>query len=118
MSMTDLKALGERAVRGARKLPAAPALWRGGLVMGWLCGEGGGGMVDVHHVVDAAEVMDAALDGLLEAFDLADVDVAEAEDFGAGACGRDRGGHGFGFGDVAADDAGVGAEVDEGPHLG
>ena len=27
MSMTDLKAFGERAVIGARKLPAAPALW-------------------------------------------------------------------------------------------
>ena len=26
MSMTDLKAFGERAVMGARKLPAAPAL--------------------------------------------------------------------------------------------
>ena len=48
----------------------------------------------------------------------ADVDVADAEDAGAGADFGNLFGGGLGLFDAAADDAGVGAEVDHGPGLG
>lgn len=68
--------------------------------------------------VDAAELLCAAVRGGLEEFWFAHVDGANADDLCAGPCRRDVCGHGLGFLDVAADDAGVRAEGDEGADLG
>lgn len=89
MSMTDLKALGERAVMGARKLPAAPALFirtreqrpfcksrpRSGLERKGR--DGGRGRIDRHHIVDSAQLFHARRYGLLETFDSPHVHAAE-----------------------------------------
>jgi len=55
---------------------------------------------------------------VLQALRIPHVDSAEAEDFGALSGGRYVFSHAFCFLDIAADDAGVGAEVDEGADLG
>lgn len=54
----------------------------------------------------------------MEAFDTAHVNGSDAEDFGAFASGGDVAGHSFGLFDVAADYAGVCAEMDHCSHLG
>ena len=121
MSMTDLKALGLSWFMGARKLPAAPALLRWGSVNnGYGRNEGTefGRFGGLHYEIDTSESFDAFLYGVLEAFDTAHVNGSETEDFGAFACGGDVAGHSFGFFDVAADYAGVGAEMDHCSYLG
>lgn len=78
MSMTVLKALAESPEIGAMKLPAAPALKKGG--GGLVRGDGGrrekkkgregGGESKVHYKVDSAELFDAAVGGGFEGVEL------------------------------------------------
>ena len=73
--------------------------------------------MNVHHVVNSSQLIHTPLHRFLKALVLPHVDVAQSKDFGAFACGGDVCGHRLGFGDIAADDAGVGAEVDESADL-
>ena len=94
-------------------------VWYGmGLVNIMVFERRGSGWGILHQEINTPEFIDAAVDGLLKGVDAADVDAAHANDFGAGAGGGDVFGDGGCFLFIAADDAGVGAEVDEGADLG
>ena len=74
--------------------------------------------VHVHYVVDPSELAHAALHRFLETFYPSYVDVSKPKNFRSVACGGNVFRHALGLGDIAADDTGVGAEVDEGADLG
>ena len=133
MSMTDLKALALSCEIGARKLPAAPQLRRCTSqyplffsLSSWVSA----GVFPVcrqsferertssHEEVNGAELLDAGVDRFLQALWAADVHGADADHFGPFPRRHDVLRHALGLGDVAADDAGVGAEVDHGADLG
>lgn len=79
-----------------------------------VCGRGR----DSHDEVEAPELLDASAHRCFEARHLAHVDGADAEDFRARSRRGDVAGHAFGLVDVAADDAGGGAEVNHCSDLG
>ena len=80
-----------------------------------VAGEGRVGCV--HEEINATQLCCTSLCGFVEGVDVAYVDGTDAKDFGTGA----GGGYVFGycvcFLDVAAYDASIGAEVDQGAHL-
>jgi hypothetical protein len=72
----------------------------------------------LHAEIYASELFDTRLDGFLQAGWASHVDRSDAKDLWAGTGGHERLGHGFGFLDVSADNAGIGAEMDHCSHLG
>jgi hypothetical protein len=71
-----------------------------------------------NHKVDGAQLGHAPRRRRLQLVHLPHVDAAETQHARPWPCCRDVGGHGLGFGDVAPQDAGVGAEVYKSAHLG
>jgi hypothetical protein len=73
---------------------------------------------DVHEEINGPKLFDTRIDGLLQTLWTADVDGANAEDFRTRARGHDVFGHAFRLFHVAADYAGICAQVDHGADLG
>ncbi len=71
-----------------------------------------------HAEINASELLHTHFHRLVQTLRTSDVDRANAQHLGAGASRHERPGHGLGLLDVATDDAGVGAEVDQGSDLG
>lgn len=100
----------------ARKFPAAPALNHCQQVVTTVtnllrkdC---------VHDKINTTQLLHATIHSGLETIKTAHIRRANTDDFRTWSRSRDTGGHLFGFFDVAADDACVGAEVDESADLG
>ena len=72
----------------------------------------------VHYEIYPSQLLGAFGGSFVQALGFPDVNGADTEDLRAGPRGGDVFGHGFCFFNVAADDAGVCAEVDEGADLG
>lgn len=116
ISITDLKALTESWLIDARKFPAAPALYDCQQVVTTVtnlpredC---------VHDKINATQLLHATIDSSLDTIETAHIRRANTDDFRTRSRSRDTDRHLFGFFDVAADNACVGAEVDECADLG
>ena len=120
MSMTDLKALALSWLMGARKLPAAPALFsfcQSYTTPGFRPVTSCRQEVDLHHIIYSPKFADTFFNRLLQAFHIPHVYCTDAEHSRTIARCGEVFGHGFGLLDVASYDAGVCAEVEEGSDL-
>lgn len=118
ISITVLKALTESWLIDARKFPAAPALYHRqkknpSSPFGVSFSED-----FVHDKINTTQLLHATINSSLQTIKTAHIRRANTDDFSARSRGRDTRGHLFGLFDVAADDACVGAEVDESADLG
>ena len=71
----------------------------------------------IHNIVDAPQLLDTAAGGIIEALYLSHIHGSDADHLGSRAGGRNVFGNLLGLLDIAADDACVGAEVDESADL-
>jgi hypothetical protein len=107
--MTDLKALTESCSMEARKLPAAPALSdtisieNGRLQSSYY--------INAHDEIDPSELLDTALNCLLQILELAHVHGTNPNHLGTGSGCRYVLGNALGLLYITANDAGVGTQV-------
>lgn len=136
MSITVLKAFGERPRIGARKLPAAPAL--GGLSAQIAASrnlmscfyisffdpesptskESYKEAVYSHTEIQAPQLFHTSVCSILQTLGIPHINSPDAQNLCSWACCGDVYGHRLCFLDIATDDAGISAEVDEGADLG
>jgi len=117
MSMTDLKAFGESWARGTRKLPAAPALKDNGVSVDASLGHTVGERENKHEKVNATEFFHAGVNCFLETLYAPNVNGPNANNSATLARGSNVLCHPLRLLDIAADDAGVGAQMNEGADL-
>jgi len=67
----------------------------------------GTGLMNIHDIVNTAQLIHASCHCCLQVCDTSNVHAADTDDFGARTNAGDFGCYSFGFGGVAADDAGV-----------
>jgi hypothetical protein len=113
MSITDLKALTDSWLIEARKLPAAPALDKGQRAKRCRPLEG----LLIHNKVNSAELLDATIHGILETFELAHINGADADDLGTWAGRGDVLSCFLGLLHISAYDACICAQMDESTNL-
>lgn len=80
--------------------------------------DGYGRQNGIHDEIDGAEFLSTAIRGSLQVIELANIDSANTNDLGAGSNGCHFFSNALGLLDIAADDAGIGAEVNQSTNLG
>lgn len=100
----------------ARKLPAAPALYKVQVSETVPTGTITAG--DIHNKVNRTKLLNTALGGSLKIIEFTNIDCANADYFGARSDGGHVSGSGFSLFNIATDDAGICAEVNQSAYLG
>lgn len=72
----------------------------------------------IHDEVDGAELLSTAFSGSLQVIEFANIDSTDTDDLGAWSNSCHLSSDALGLLDVAADDAGIGAEVNQSTNLG
>lgn len=98
----------------ARKLPAAPALLGQLVNVARLRTRS---RKDIHHIVNGTELLDTALDGIVQVLELSHINGTDANNLGPWACRGDILSHALCLLYIATDDAGVGSKVNQRANL-